>query len=378
MSDTEKRSDDERQEPITILIRVDSIDIPKKWRKVDQKKVDQIAASMKEEGQLEPIGVWMIPTLVPGGPQRYRLVYGKHRLGAARKNGDDLIEAKVGDWDYEDLEAITQAENLFRSELSKAEYMESLGIWVARYKAKHPESVEPPFERATLGRIRAAAAERGEDPGPAPAPAPAVVIAQITGMDERQARRHVKIAESLKPEELEVLKERKPNIDELKTFGQLSDSARPKALSLVASGMDVKTAVAAATAPTDAKIESVVQQDDPSVKPESEMTDEEWLEAYCGEFLGKLKFTMDFRRDANLWRATRQARAKFKADIKRDLKQSKAVQTGPFAGMIGRVVNVAHPNDWQVCGPCGGSGQAGATSKCPTCNGHGYKVKTLG
>lgn len=71
-----------------ILVRCDQIDPPKHARKLDQDKVDRLAKSIATNGLLQSPGV------VATG-DRYRLVYGNHRLHAWIKNGHDQIEVRL-------------------------------------------------------------------------------------------------------------------------------------------------------------------------------------------------------------------------------------------------------------------------------------------
>ena len=106
------------------------------------------------------------------------------------------------------------------------------------------------------------------------------------------------------------------------------------------------------------------------------MTDEDWLETYCGEVLAQLKYQAAFKRDATLYRHTRDARQKFRAASKKPLAQSHIQVVGPFFLLYSKFVNVDHPSRWMKCGPCNGTGQDQQSGKCDRC--HGHAIKTAG
>jgi hypothetical protein len=108
------------------------------------------------------------------------------------------------------------------------------------------------------------------------------------------------------------------------------------------------------------------------------MTDAEWLEHFCGEVLPRLKYTAVYKKDALLYRATRDHRQTFRNATKKALSQSKVGLTGPYHYALSRAVNIDHPSRWSPCGPCGGTGQSPKLGPCGHCHGNAYHVKTAG
>jgi hypothetical protein len=204
------------------------------------------------------------------------------------------------------------------------------------------------------------------------------MAAQHPGVSQRVVQKDLKVADALSPEDLRLLDERGAGKTEVERLAAIPDEARRRqAVSLVAAGMSPKGALAYAALPADTQVVTVGDPSQPQPS-ETDMTDEEWLETYCGEVLARLKYTAVYKRDAILYRKTRDARERFRNATKADLSQSKIQPTGPFFWALARVVNIDHPRNWLPCGPCGGTGMSGDVGKCGNCYGHAYVVKTGG
>ncbi len=93
-------------------IKLDIIDVEDRLRDIDESKVDALALSMRERGQLQPIEVME----KSGG--RYRLNIGAHRYAAASKIGWLTIKAVIVECSDEEARLREIDENLFRHELS--------------------------------------------------------------------------------------------------------------------------------------------------------------------------------------------------------------------------------------------------------------------
>ena len=119
-----------------------------------------------------------------------------------------------------------------------------------------------------------------------------------------------------------------------------------------------------------------VAGNDVVVKAEGDLSDEEWLEAYCSEILAKLKYKAIFKKDAILYRHSSDLRHKLRAGSKKLLAQGKGQLVGPFFLLYARFINTDHPRSWLHCGPCGGTGMSGDGSRCSYCYGNGYSTRT--
>lgn len=96
----------------TSWIDLDRIDVPpNRLRDADPGKVDELAVSFAEIGQLQPIHV------LPNG-ERFTLNIGLHRFMAARKAGWSQIEAKLFDGTVAQARLAEIDENLYRAELT--------------------------------------------------------------------------------------------------------------------------------------------------------------------------------------------------------------------------------------------------------------------
>lgn len=105
--------------------------VRERLRRLRPEKVEQLAAPIAEEGLLQPVSVRR-------DGQSYILVFGAHRLEAARRLGWSEIPAHV-----EDLDALTARlreidENLARADLTALEEAQHLAertrVWEALYR----------------------------------------------------------------------------------------------------------------------------------------------------------------------------------------------------------------------------------------------------
>lgn len=121
-----------RQVPIEDIIVPDAYPAP------DSDRVEQIAESMASQGQLHDIGV----------TKRYRLVWGRHRLAAAVKNGMTSIQCLVCDGSDAELELCGIDENLMRQELTALRRAELVArrLELCRVLGKLPKTTTPPKE----------------------------------------------------------------------------------------------------------------------------------------------------------------------------------------------------------------------------------------
>ena len=361
----------------TRRIPVGKIKVPSTHRRPSPKNVTGIAESIAEVGLLQAIGV-----SENEATGEYTLIYGGNRLAAHKKLGREFIEAKILDIDPADAIAAMHVENLFRAELATKERLTATAAWASHYKAKHPNSfgqaamIIAATEHAT--QAHGAFAQRAKGDGESAEPRgdrPDVALAKTTGQSVRSAGRAIRVAETLTEPQREALADRDVSIRRMDQIVAIAEPVnRDKAINLIASGMDVATAIVVAQAPANATLEIVANPDADGYKPEAEMSDEEWFAAYCGESVAKLKYVDAYRASAILWRRTRQARQDFAAKTKKPLSQSKVGVKGPLHYLFARVVNVAHPKDWPFCGVCGGSGHAANVSKCPACNGNAFTL----
>jgi hypothetical protein len=348
-----------------------AIEAPKKWRPIKKKTINELVLSLNQDGLLHPIGVR------PGAdPESYILVFGKHRLEAARKSGWTEIAAQVMDIDEAAAKSATEAENLFRNSLTPADRVLAFKDWSARYVALHPEV----SGRGKAGGLATAAKVEAERTGRAPegrAKAFDDHAAEVTGISPTVIKEHVAAGKNLSEEELGILSEHDVPLAVIKQLGKLPDGQKEEAIALINSGLGGHEAIATATLPPNATHEQVGDPDVP-IRTEADLDDDEWLETYCGEVLARLKFQATYRKDALLYRHSQEMRQKLRNASKKLLKQSRSQNVGPFYHRFTYFLNVNHPSTWSPCGPCGGSGMTGDMSKCGTCNGHAYLIKQGG
>jgi hypothetical protein len=387
----------------SIIVEIALIDPPMvAFSKVNQKKVDEIAASFEVDGQLQPVAVRPHPK----EKGRLELIFGRHRLAAAKQNRQTMIEVKVFDFDDEEVESAVIAENVFRNQQANAA---TRGVYIGRwsdiYKAKYPETthgrpgkadrsaaVDDDADKKTdddidgdhsvpVGTLsKDGSPEAAQSQGPKKAPkAFHKMAAEASGLSPSTVRKYEWLAKKLGQENLELLQSLDISKHDLQAAAAIEDETlRLRAVTLMASGMPPKEAIAFATAPENATF-SEVGEDGKKVKAEADMTDEEWLEFYCGDLLHRLTYQIAYKRDALLYRHTNAARGKFRAVAKPKLAQSKTqVRGGRFSLLLSQICNVAHPKHWLICGKCGGKGIIGVEGQCQTCYGAGFLTKTEG
>jgi ParB family transcriptional regulator, chromosome partitioning protein len=111
------------------------IEIPELHRRVDPVNVQALAENISENGQLSPIEV------LEYEPGKYRLIYGAHRLEAARLLGwteiATLIKQVSEFTDEAAIQLRTISENMMRRELSVLDRSVDIATWCEIYRAAH-------------------------------------------------------------------------------------------------------------------------------------------------------------------------------------------------------------------------------------------------
>jgi len=188
---------------------VAKITVGKRRRALDPAKVDELVASIREVGLLEPIIV------TPIGPvqrrfkgrkiayfSQLRLVAGWHRLEAAKKLGWRAIPATVIQPGHPlQCDLIEIDENLIRVELTELERGEHLADRKAIYEQLHPETKAGTAQ--ALGMNQAL----GNDVGDNLAPTFTQDTAAKTGLSQRTIERAVHRAENIAPEIRDEIRE---------------------------------------------------------------------------------------------------------------------------------------------------------------------------
>ena len=347
----------QKQPTRTALVSLSLIDVPKKRRRLRTEVVAEIAESVGAVGLFQPIG------LRPIG-DRFRLIFGRHRLEAYRKLGRPEIPAIVLDLDDAFEASASDAENLFRNPLAPAERLLALKRWSARTDTEH---LEPQHRKGDGSN------ENNADDLPARS------LQHAHGVMTRPSKatkQHLATDDGLTEEELIVLADREVGQVDLASLAKIQDPDRRRAaISLIASGLSPKAAIAFSNLPPNTTVTEVIGDLGP-LRPVSDYSDEEWLDYCCGEVMARLKSTAAFKRDALLYRRTSEERARLWAGTKKALAEAKGQQVGPFFMLLSRLVNIDHPKNWLHCGPCEGTGASGDGSKCGYCYGHGYSTRT--
>jgi ParB-like chromosome segregation protein Spo0J len=143
---------------IILRLRVDEIVIPDGRRELQRAKVDTLVGSMDRLGPQSPIGVRM----VDGKPH---LVYGLHRLCAARELEWDSIDCWIIEGDDRRARLAEISENLHRAELTALEEAEQVAEWIRLVEELQQEISARSAQKSGPGRpeggLSAAAREIG-------------------------------------------------------------------------------------------------------------------------------------------------------------------------------------------------------------------------
>jgi ParB/RepB/Spo0J family partition protein len=102
-----------------VRVRVDDVEVPDRWRSINEKALEVIVDSMDQIGLRTPITVRVIN-------EGFRLITGRHRLEAAKKLGWKRIDAIVMRDDKLDRRIWHNAENLDRADLTALERAEAV------------------------------------------------------------------------------------------------------------------------------------------------------------------------------------------------------------------------------------------------------------
>jgi ParB family chromosome partitioning protein len=112
--------------------------------KMDAESLNELAASIKEQGLMQPILVR------PAGADRYEIIAGERRWRAAQIAGLDDVPVVVRDVPDQAALAMALIENIQREDLNPLEEAQGVQRLVAEFKLTHQEAAD------AIGRSRAA------------------------------------------------------------------------------------------------------------------------------------------------------------------------------------------------------------------------------
>jgi ParB family chromosome partitioning protein len=116
---------------------------------IHQQPLEELAASIKAQGVIEPIVVRRLPEGSPGGT-RYEIIAGERRWRAAKLAGLSDIPTIVREVSDREAVAIALIENIQREELTAAEEARALRRLIEEFSLTHQEVAD------SVGRSRAA------------------------------------------------------------------------------------------------------------------------------------------------------------------------------------------------------------------------------
>ena len=396
------------------MIQCDLIDWPEHDSKERSRNKGEFVKSLAKSIEIEGLHQAIVLRPNAAKPGRFLGVCGWHRYHAVAKIlKRDAIEAKVIlDMDDTDAEMASIAENLYRNPLTKAQRYIAIRKWFEHHEAKYPhksramanQPVKPrKSEVALVDDVRLTRGLTDADPvGGAPyepiAPndEPAVVtnfpelLSQTTGESLASAKVTTKIARTFNADQIEIFEQMQVGRVDRHTIAKIPDQTkRDEVVNLVLAGMEVREAIVRVTQPEGGKlklgngkvVEVPIEAPAPAdgERAEADLTDAEWLEEYCGAFrkilpdVARAKYDID----AAAYRAVREARNAFKARVKKAVKAFPGGLKGAFVRSLNRILNVAHPKHWLLCGACQGLGVERG-GKCLACFGDGYIARMEG
>jgi septum formation inhibitor MinC len=358
---------------------------------------------------IEANGLIHRPTVYPSPDEegKYVVVAGRnrcHAMGKVLKWEKIPVQSFLKKPTDDEIQAITDSENLFRDNLNAAQEKKALARFWAFYIAKYPSKAG-----------RGANLNKAVSEVEAHAPSFVQAVADAHGVSPSTAARLAVQAKNLSPEQIDVLERAKATEGTHIAIARLDDKdAIAVAVNLIGAGAEhedaIKTAKkklaekqAAQQAEAAKKSEEKAKEHKEKRKPgpapkvkiaagtaakppsDDDLSDRDWADKHCQTILGQLTGSKDpFYRDAGLYRATMKARATFRNGVSDELRSRKAPknQADPLAyTVMMRVAYMNHPRDWTPCPGCQGSGvKRGSTDRCPSCLGGGYKYgsdKTL-
>jgi hypothetical protein len=361
----------------------------KRQRFKESDELQSFLDSVRRVGLLHPIDVRKI------GENDYELVFGAKRLWAAKQLGLATIPAKVSSWTDEQVNWVALAENTQRGHLPPAQYAKQMqalmrefercfgadlgkaagGLARAQTAERDPETqqfVEKlPYEPAN-GKSQEPATDSASVAGSEAPPTPlghTTMLAEATGMAERNTRDYVNIARNFTEDELTALEG--ASKEELIQLTKLPDDERHAAVNLIAAGSSIQAAIETIHhAKADPKNQEAAKQ-----LKEAELSDEVWLATTCQDCRTKLQDPTCFDREALLYRRDRTERSCHKARSKQDVLSTRAKGWGPLSQLLANLFWVEHPNDWYVCGEC--QGQNKDHPECLDCKGTGFRLKIV-
>ncbi|MGC1459093.1 MAG: ParB/RepB/Spo0J family partition protein [Steroidobacteraceae bacterium] len=117
---------------------------------MDPESLDELAASIRSQGVVQPIVVRPIEATTPSGGQRYEIIAGERRWRAAQLAGLADIPAIVRDVPDETAISVSLIENIQREDLNPLEEARALERLISEFSMTHQRCAE------AVGRSRAA------------------------------------------------------------------------------------------------------------------------------------------------------------------------------------------------------------------------------
>lgn len=381
-------------------------DSDKSLRTFDKKFATNLAPSIAEQGLIQPIAVWADPA----AEGEFIGIDGRHRYYAVHKVLKQQIIACIVFADMNEAEAhmASVAANLWRNNLSPAQYAQSVKVWFEYYAAKNPDKVGSnranPEDREAVEAFAAKSAEVAVTPE-APGEAEAVesteeesknfaeTIAAKTGQSLGSAERIQRIANAFDSDQLVAFDQMGTTKTDMLMIAKIkSKGKRAEVVNLVASGMEPKVAAARIMgdqaperdngnknkAERKAAVEAAKAENEPA------LSDDEWFEKECGDKAGLITIPEKYKADAILYRNTNEARHVFRGKTKSLLKKIKDEKlNGPLWSLQSRLTNLSHPKDWFLCAGCLGKclnrpqeNPNDNDALCQKCFGAGFQLKT--
>jgi len=379
------------------LVECKLISVPKGGKDVrtfNKEFAQTLAQSIKTEGMHNAI----VLRPDPEKPGHYLVIQGRHRLySVSRVLKEQFIEAKIVDIDEKQAEFASLSENLWRNPLTKGQHSIALKRWWEYYSKLNPNAKDR-TAAARQAKMKSkieevlchnGATKRTQGPDQSKKAIKrqpsdfTKQVAAATGMSERTAERELRVAKAFTEEQLEALDQMLVGAIDRETIARIKDdSERGEIINLIVYGMDVHGAlkqVLGGRAPgrSNQSCEAAAAAAQAKGESDTELSDDQWLETYCGDKIKLLKDPAKYKVDALLFRWVLEARTTFRGKVKTKAKLVKANKVyGLFFGVLNRLIAVSHPKDWPLCGSCVGKGHDDAGQSCKTCYGGGYQLKT--
>ena len=399
--------------PITQAIDVKLIVVPEEMkRSIDWKtEKNTVFLDSFHRRQINPINVRRMTIKKEDGTieatDKFELVCGLKRLGAAKKLGHKTIDCKIENWTDAELGYLRMVENVHRTQLTPArealanqKLLAAFAVMFGKDPQKADNNMEVREKQSRVGgkfgpvaqhekaaesteevetEASPSSAESALDGGEAKSQPEATskksrekaftqVLSDVTGKSMRASQIAKVIAEKICAAELEILERANVTSEQLYRIARVEPAdERSAVVAMIAFGKAFDDAI------KEVKENPEVGEVRKEYLSEVALTDAQWIEHYCGKFRSNLQNPLTFDQDATVYRNTRSARAMFRKQAEDVVLELRMRKYTPATDILHKAMHMEHPGSWLACPDCMGKNLD--KPDCRGCLGYGYRVQ---